>query len=209
MTVTDPKAAPDRDSRFCGGPKRQGEGTCTRPAGWGTPHPGIGRCKLHGGSTKSHVEAARQELARRELAKVWRVDVDPVMDPAAEMRRLAGQMRHALDELGSRLEGDGEPCDVCGRGDLALDSPPAVAWLRQQRELRQLLEAMERLGLMDRQVQVSESQGQILASVIRAVLLQLSLTDEQTVKANEVVPAELRRASGGDVVGEVVGGGAA
>ena len=24
-------------------------GHCQRPAGWGTPHPGAGRCKLHGG----------------------------------------------------------------------------------------------------------------------------------------------------------------
>jgi len=25
-------------------------GLCQRPAGWSTTHPGIGRCKLHGGS---------------------------------------------------------------------------------------------------------------------------------------------------------------
>lgn len=42
------------DSRYCGARKRQpahpGE-RCRRPAGWGTEHPGWGRCKLHGGST--------------------------------------------------------------------------------------------------------------------------------------------------------------
>lgn len=205
--MTEPDQRSDRDSRFCGGPKRQGEGTCTRPAGWGTPHPGLGRCKLHGGSTKSHVEAARQEMARRELVQVWNVDAAPIMDPAGEMRRLAGQMRHAVDVLGSRLNGDGEPCDVCGRGDVDLDSPPAVAWMRQQRELRQVLEAMERLGLMDRQVRVSESQGQILAAVIRSVLDQLGLTDDQRTLALQVVPDELRRLAGDVVPGVVVGGG--
>lgn len=34
----------------CGAKKRKG-GICTRPAGWGTEHPGEGRCKLHSGSS--------------------------------------------------------------------------------------------------------------------------------------------------------------
>jgi hypothetical protein len=40
-------------ARYCHARKRQGAGLCTRPAGWGTPHPGIGRCKLHGGSASA------------------------------------------------------------------------------------------------------------------------------------------------------------
>lgn len=39
---------------LCGAKKRTGEGTCTRPAGWGTDHVGTGRCKLHGGCTPRH-----------------------------------------------------------------------------------------------------------------------------------------------------------
>jgi hypothetical protein len=43
------------DSPYCGARKRQpaypGE-TCRRPAGWGTWHPKIGRCKLHGGARR-------------------------------------------------------------------------------------------------------------------------------------------------------------
>jgi len=43
------------DSPYCGARKRQpnflGE-TCRRPAGWGTWHPTIGRCKLHGGARR-------------------------------------------------------------------------------------------------------------------------------------------------------------
>lgn len=33
----------------CGAKHRKRPGTCKRPAGWGTDHPGEGRCKLHGG----------------------------------------------------------------------------------------------------------------------------------------------------------------
>ena len=34
---------------ICGAKKKQNGGHCTRPAGWGTDHPGYGKCKLHGG----------------------------------------------------------------------------------------------------------------------------------------------------------------
>lgn len=34
---------------LCGARNRNREGNCRRPAGWGTDHPGVGRCKLHGG----------------------------------------------------------------------------------------------------------------------------------------------------------------
>lgn len=44
------------DSPYCDARKRQpafpGE-TCRRPAGWGTWHAGIGRCKLHGGARRT------------------------------------------------------------------------------------------------------------------------------------------------------------
>lgn len=39
----------DRGKPICAAKKKQGEGICNRPAGWGTDHAGWGRCKLHGG----------------------------------------------------------------------------------------------------------------------------------------------------------------
>jgi len=40
---------------YCGARTRTesngSDGTCTQRAGWGTDHPGIGRCKLHGGAS--------------------------------------------------------------------------------------------------------------------------------------------------------------
>ena len=35
---------------ICGARTRKGT-PCRRPAGWGTDHPGVGRCKYHGGAT--------------------------------------------------------------------------------------------------------------------------------------------------------------
>jgi hypothetical protein len=37
---------------ICGRNRKHGRGPCTRPAGWGTDHPGEGACKLHGGNSK-------------------------------------------------------------------------------------------------------------------------------------------------------------
>lgn len=73
---------------FCGARKRQAptpehpSETCTRPAGWGTSHPGIGFCKLHRGTTKLHTKAMeeRQELlAARDKVKLWggKTDIHP------------------------------------------------------------------------------------------------------------------------------------
>ena len=47
MTAKKPKR-PD-DSRFCGAKAKRTGKPCKRPAGWGTKHPGVGLCKLHGG----------------------------------------------------------------------------------------------------------------------------------------------------------------
>lgn len=48
--------------KLCGGKTRAG-GKCARPSGWGTPHPGNGRCKFHGGASPSGIKAARKEAA--------------------------------------------------------------------------------------------------------------------------------------------------
>lgn len=60
--------SPIHDSTYCGAKKRQSGGCCMHPAGWGTGHVGIGRCKLHGGCTPTH---------RQSAALASRVDTDP------------------------------------------------------------------------------------------------------------------------------------
>ncbi len=64
---------------FCGSLLRHDDRTCRRPSGWGTEHPGWGRCKLHGGATESHIESAQmaQAYATAQLFGVPR-DVDPI-----------------------------------------------------------------------------------------------------------------------------------
>lgn len=78
MTVA--KLPVAHDSRLCGGTKRGGAGTCTRPAGWGTGHVGTGRCKLHGGNNvvkHGRYSGIRRE-ALRDLIEQHEADPDPL-----------------------------------------------------------------------------------------------------------------------------------
>ena len=43
----------------CGATGRQSGQPCKRPAGWGTDHPGAGRCKLHGGVGQVNLPGSR------------------------------------------------------------------------------------------------------------------------------------------------------
>ena len=89
---------------LCGARKRQSEGTCKHPAGWGTSHPGDGPCKLHGGATTHVARASRARLleasVRGELA---RIDIHPVDDPVLAIRAVVGEELAMLDLCRAKL----------------------------------------------------------------------------------------------------------
>lgn len=94
------------DKRVCGARRRRDGEPCQRPAGWGTDHPGIGRCKLHGGSTPDHKQAAIIEQARRDVTAFGgRLDVTPpeallelVQAKAAEVAYWDARVAELTDE---------------------------------------------------------------------------------------------------------------
>jgi len=50
----------------CNARKTDGSGYCGQPAGWGTDHTGVGRCRFHGGNTpdqERHVAENLEEAA--------------------------------------------------------------------------------------------------------------------------------------------------
>ncbi len=66
---------------LCGASHNKRSGTCKRPAGWGTDHPGEGKCKLHGGigqkpSTRYQLTNASPTL--RESIQQQQADPDPL-----------------------------------------------------------------------------------------------------------------------------------
>lgn len=165
---------PEGRDRYCGGVKRQGEGTCTRPAGWGTSHPGFGRCKLHGGSTASHVAAAQEKQAEVAIASLWPglASATPVKDPVDQMERLAGALTSMLDKVGEKVNkldhlAAGERLTGL-RGELVLLDKVAG-------HLRALLADMARLGIAERHVQLEQERAQMVTAAFLAAIAVVQL----------------------------------
>ena len=90
------------------GAKTSGSGRpCARPAGWGTEHPGSGKCKLHGGrSPGGPIVHGRYSLAHRaSLAeKAERFLDDPAPgDLTAELALMRALLQDYLERFGEHL----------------------------------------------------------------------------------------------------------
>lgn len=195
------------DDKFCGARKRQGEGTCARPSGWGTDHAGAGRCKLHGGSAPSGRVAGQRVLAEQAVKTYGLpLDVSPTEALLDEVKWTAGHvawLRVQVQELERQalVWGKTEEVDK-GAGeftgvDITHAAVPNV-WLElyrvERKHLLDVCKAAIACGIAERQVRLAEQQGALLASVIRAVLgdSELGLTPEQQKAAPAVVVRHLR-----------------
>jgi hypothetical protein len=84
----------------CGATNRHGK-ACQHPAGWGTNHPGEGRCKNHGGSTQiAHGRYSSINRPRiRDLLERHQADPDPLnlLPELALLRALIGDFIERYD----------------------------------------------------------------------------------------------------------------
>lgn len=196
MTTATTDAGRDNERRlYCGAKKRQSEGTCERPAGWGTDHPGIGKCKLHGGGTKSHKTAAKIELARQAVVTYGLPrQIAPDAALLEEVWRTAGHVQW-LGELVQLADAR----DLTQRGEqgVVVESVWVDMYRKERAHLVAVAKAAIAAGIAERQVRVAEQQGAILAGAVREILDRLGLTAEQRAKVPQVVPAVLREITGG------------
>lgn len=80
-----------KPAKHCGAKTRSGS-PCRRPAGWGTDHHGVGRCKLHGGATPIK-HGLYSTIARGRTLEVLRqMEAEPVNDAAEEIRLAMAQV---------------------------------------------------------------------------------------------------------------------
>lgn len=169
--------------------------TCRQPAGYGTDHLGYGRCKFHGGNAPTHQIAAEREkiateMIKREIAFYGEVmDIDPLTALAEEVRRCAGHVAWLGDEV-RKLH----------RGELTQESAfgesPNILIKMYQEERDRLVSASKAAvsaGVAERTVQIAEQQGQMLAAVIRDILWdrELDLTPAQQQASGEIVRRHL------------------
>jgi len=202
--MTQPPSTPERD-KYCGARKHQGEGTCTRPAGWGTDHPGYGKCKLHGGATPNHGTAADREKVLEAVRTFGLpLDVSPTEALLDEVKWTAGHvawLRDRIQEFEAEALSWGRSSEVRkGSGefpgtDTTYTAAPPVLLDLYQRERRHLLDVCRvaiGAGLAERQVRLAERQGELIAGAIQGILADLNLTKEQQALVSTVVPMRLR-----------------
>lgn len=208
---------PDRDTgdcpkNHCHGKRRQGEPgqVCHRPAGWGTKHPGIGKCKLHGGNTRNHQANAQMETARRAVVTYGLPrEVAPDVALLEEVHRTAGHVAWLGEVVAGLEQGDvtwGQTEETRkGSGEFpgtdVTEKAAVNVWVHlyqaERKHLTEVCKAALAAGIAERQVRLAEQQGTILAGVIGRVLEELNLTADQRARVPEIVPRELRAVAGG------------
>lgn len=179
---------------LCGGNRRQSEGTCERPAGWGTDHPGYGRCKLHGGGLNGQNQAAQKAMATK-TAQIFGVPrhIDPADGLMEEYWRSAGiisgleriVMQIKVEDfmsLDERLD-QTPTTETLDRKVITKVGP--VTWMRLFNEERdrwaKLGIDIVRLGLEARRDEYIRAQVEVFAQVLLAP--ELALTAEQRITA--------------------------
>lgn len=178
---------------YCGAKKRQGEGDCKRPAGWGTPHVGFGHCKLHGGSTRDQSVAAAVEQAHQQIA---RLDLPPTDDPIRELAKVTAQvvawkdaMAEQVNNLTSlRYESFGEGSGEQLRSEVAL-------FERALDRCEKFLTAMAKLNIDDRLAKVTEKQAAMAEQALLATLGEMGMDLGQQSDACDRLHRHLRLVS--------------
>lgn len=195
--------------RICGAKKKGDEGgVCSKPAGWGTEHPGFGNCKYHTGTTPAGNTTAQRQRVTYEAKALLGLEL--VEDPHRVLLRMvyyANAMTQWLAGQVAALEHQQREMDELTEGGL---SPQAIeSFYTERTKLGRIMHvyitafAEERdraartakmaidAGVAERLVQVEEAKAMLLARTIQTVLDDLDLNESQRRKAPAVVRARL------------------
>jgi hypothetical protein len=214
--------------------KATGKRLCRLDSGYGTSHPGVGRCKYHGGSTPGHVLNA-QKLMLEKAVQTYGLPVVGITPEEAllgELERTAGAVRwigdriaqmepealvwgrHQAKQLGLRRMADEHEELVAAMGpdlyEITLQAGIS-AWLelylRERAHLTKIAAVAIKAGLEERKISLAERQGAQLRTVLAAVFSELQLTDAQMRRVPEVMANVLDRFTGGGFGGgQVISG---
>lgn len=174
----------------CGAKKRKG-GKCTLAPGWGTNHPGIGKCRLHGGSVPNHVKAAASEEYRMLLGKP--IEIDPLDALMMCIKIAAGEAKWLGDRMAELDEKDWIENTIAGKQFhlYAKERRARVA------DLARYSSMAINLGIAERAVKLMEIYGETLARLIQGILGDLDLNEEQRAKVPVIVRRHLIALDGG------------
>lgn len=213
--ASDPKFAASqvREGRLiCGAKNKSGE-----PCGLG-PVPGAKRCGRHGGKAPQVKAAAERRLAEQAAVKQMEtavrtlglpVDIDPGKALLDEIHWTAGHvawLREKVQELEAEQLVWGKEKHEDGVGpqgvvDVTTEKAGPSVWyelyMKERDHLAKVCALALKAGIEERKVKLAESQGALVADVIRRILSALGLSPEQQALVPQVVPAELRALAAG------------
>lgn len=187
----------------CTGHKSNGE-----PCGnW--PIHGATVCRSHGGAAPHVKAAAAQRVAEdkaRALVATYGVPVETTATDALlkEVQWTAGHvewLRERVRELEAEQLVWGKTQSKTGGQDWG-ETEAAVpnVWLKlyndERAHLVRVCSEAIRAGIEERRVRLAEQQGELVAQVIRRILGDLDLTDEQQARVPDVAARHLRALAG-------------
>lgn len=156
---------------LCGAQKRNGK-PCLREAGWGTDHPGQGRCKHHAGSTLS----GKMSATRTEAEKL----ATPVPTTPSEA------LQHAMDLTYGQLIYASQRVAQLEEEQVFVNSISGKIphhWIRFQRQLTKELadyaKVAANVGIAERRTALQEAEADMVGRYLEAVLGELGLSEEQ------------------------------
>lgn len=188
MTATD--VSTTVDSRYCGAKKKQGEGNCTRPAGWGTSHAGAGRCKLHGGNSPSGRASGERALAAQNIRSQLGIprDVDPASAILELVQEAAGNVEY-LRSLVADPRNTEAMIDYQGKPH----TNPVLAFYNEERDrLARASKLASDMKIDEARVRIAEAQGRALAEVVQAAVEACNPTPDERRAAIEAAGERMR-----------------
>jgi hypothetical protein len=177
----------------CGAKKRKG-GHCTMAAGWGTVHPGTGRCKFHGGSVPNHVKKAAGDELRTLLGEER--EMNPFEAIMWCIRIRAGEVQWLSEKIAALEEKAWIEETLVGK-QFHLYARERTAAMSDLVRYSQIAISM---GIAERYVRLAEVYGQTIAKLLEGVLGELNLTEEQKAIAPSAIRKHLLLIEGGTVI---------
>lgn len=193
----------DTDKPKCSGKRSNGQ-PCSK---W--PMAGQRVCNTHGGSSpQAKAAAERRVQSAQALAAVTTFGLPREVDPRDALLEEVYRTAGAVDWLTQKVRevqaddviwGKAEEVDKQATEFSGTDTTHKATvnlWVdllnRERKHLVDVCKAAIGAGLEERRVRLAESQGAMLAGVIKAILGDLDLTPEQSAKVATVVPRHLR-----------------
>ena len=175
----------------CGAPSRRTGYPCLRKAGWGTTHPGSGKCRYHGGTLPTH----RQQAIKQEAIQFMRapLDINPLEAIIWCIRITAGEVEWLSRKIAEVDEEDWIENTIAGKQLNVFQRSRADA---QDRLVRYSKEAIS-LGLAERAVRMAENFGLALARLLEGIESDMLFTGKQKRLWGQAVRKHLILLQGG------------